>query len=403
MDNFVNIQNKFEPELYEELRTLSIDRFEKGDQFAMCKDKPMLVPIVIKGFVDVSKKDEQGKKVHMYTIEEGESCIITLNAIIHSENNKQQEGIAGDYTESIMVSAEKAKIWITKYPLWREYIFDLYGKRLNDLILQNQVVSSQKGQITDKNKRINSSIKYAARIQQAVLPSEEYMTKVLPQYFILNKPRDIVSGDFYWVEEKDNKLIIVVADSTGHGVPGAFMSMLGISMLTEIVNKEICLGANEILNELRKKIKTSLKQTGEQSEQKDGFDMAVCIIDSQTKELEFAGAYNSLYLIREGELDEIKADRMPVGVHLKEKSSFTSHQTLLQTGDSIYLFSDGFADQFGGNEQQKFKIKNFKKLLLTIHKQTLTQQKQQLEEIFDNWQGKNHQTDDVLVFGMKIN
>ena len=369
----------------------------------MCKDKPMLVPIVIKGFVDVSKKDEQGKKVHMYTIEEGESCIITLNAIIHSENNKQQEGIAGDYTESIMVSAEKAKIWITKYPLWREYIFDLYGKRLNDLILQNQVVSSQKGQITDKNKRINSSIKYAARIQQAVLPSEEYMTKVLPQYFILNKPRDIVSGDFYWVEEKDNKLIIVVADSTGHGVPGAFMSMLGISMLTEIVNKEICLGANEILNELRKKIKTSLKQTGEQSEQKDGFDMAVCIIDSQTKELEFAGAYNSLYLIREGELDEIKADRMPVGVHLKEKSSFTSHQTLLQTGDSIYLFSDGFADQFGGNEQQKFKIKNFKKLLLTIHKQTLTQQKQQLEEIFDNWQGKNHQTDDVLVFGMKIN
>ena len=270
------------------------------------------------------------------------------------------------------------------------------------MLHQHEVVTEQRDQISTKNEKINSSIKYARRIQKAVMPSADYLNKILPDYFIFNKPRDIVSGDFYWVGQNNNKLIVVAADSTGHGVPGAFMSMLGISLLNEVTGKDIKIGAAMILNELRTKIKISLKQTGEKDEQKDGFDMAICLIDLEKRKMEFAGAYNPLYLIRGNKLIEIKADKMPVGIHIKEKKNFTTHETDLQSGDHIYLFSDGYTDQFGGEKNQKFKAKRFKDLLLNIQGESLELQKEKLSETFENWRGKEEQVDDVLVFGVKI-
>ena len=402
-NNISELSKVFEPELLTELMKLPVNSFEKGFKFPGNAEDPNAVPIVIKGHINVSKEDSKGRSFPVYTINEGESCIIALNAIIHSSKNRNQVGIAGEDVETVMVSAEQSTVWIDKYKSWRKYIFDLYGKRLNELLTQHEVVTEQKDQITTKNEKINSSIKYARRIQNAVMPSKEYISGIISDYFVLNKPKDIVSGDFYWVEQKKNKLIIVAADSTGHGVPGAFMSMLGISMLNEIVNKEKCTSAGMILTELRRKIKASLKQTGEKDEQKDGFDMALCLIDLETHKLEFAGAYNPLYLIRKGELMEIKADKMPVGIHIKEKESFTTHETNLQHNDHIYIFSDGFADQFGGEKNQKFKAKAFKKLLLNIQGETLDVQKTILSDTFENWKGKYEQMDDVLVFGMKIN
>ena len=234
------------------------------------------------------------------------------------------------------------------------------------------------------------------------MPSSEYLKEILPNYFILNKPKDIVSGDFYWIEQKDNKLIIVIADSTGHGVPGAFMSMLGVSMLNEIVNKDETIVAGVILTELREKVKSSLKQTGGNNDQKDGFDMAISIIDLENKKLEFAGAYNPLFLIRNNELIEIKADKMPIGIHIKEKDYFTTHKINLNENDSVYMFSDGFADQFGGENNKKFKIKSFKSLLLNIQNKSLQEQHSHLINTFEKWKGDSEQVDDVLVFGVKI-
>ena len=402
INKYSELSKIFEPELVEELKKLSFNKLDKGTVFQADRETPGAIPIVVKGFINVTKTDEKGRRYPVYTINEGESCIIALNAIIHSSTNLDQQGITGSETETVLVPSELSKKWIEKYKSWRKFIFDLYGKRLNELIHQHEVVTEQNDQILVKNQRINSSIKYARRIQNAVMPSDKYIREILPEYFILNKPKDIVSGDFYWVEQKENKLIVVTADSTGHGVPGAFMSMLGISMLNEIVNKENLIDAGMILTELRNKTKALLKQSGGKGEQKDGFDMALCLIDLDNKKLEFAGAYNPLYLIRNGKLTEIKADKMPVGIHYNEKDNFTTHKTELQIGDHIYMFSDGYIDQFGGADNQKFMAKSFREKLLGIQNDSLEMQKTILSETFENWKGDKEQIDDVLVFGLKI-
>ncbi|NJK86310.1 MAG: SpoIIE family protein phosphatase [Bacteroidales bacterium] len=193
--------------------------------------------------------------------------------------------------------------------------------------------------------------------------------------FILYKPRDIVSGDFYWVTKKENTLILAAADCTGHGVPGAFMSMLGIAFLNEIVNKIAInkhissLQANEILQELRAQVINSLHQTGDRAEQKDGMDIALCIIDYEDKKIQFAGAHNSLIIIRNGEIMQYQGDRMPVSYHKNKDLPFTQHTIELQNGDVFYIFSDGYVDQFGGQEGMKFMQANFKNLLLEIYKE----------------------------------
>lgn len=286
---------------------------------------------------------------------------------------------------------------------------ELMETDLNFIMKQGDKIAEQKHKIKiqhdlvqKQNKKIEDSILYAKRIQSAVLPPNRFIQHLLADHFIFYRPRDIVSGDFYWTKQIDDKIYIAAADCTGHGVPGALMSMLGITFLNEIVNKSPVIHANEVLNELRMHIISSLRQTGSTGESRDGLDIALCIIDHKRKVLEYAGANNALYLIRNSSLDEIKADRMPIGIHRKAKESFTNHEIQVQKDDLIYIFSDGYIDQFGGKDGRKFLAGNFKKLLMEHHQKTLGEQKQILEKSFDDWKGERKQLDDILVIGFKI-
>ncbi|HSH53025.1 MAG TPA: SpoIIE family protein phosphatase, partial [Bacteroidales bacterium] len=226
--------------------------------------------------------------------------------------------------------------------------------------------------------------------------------QLIPDHFIFYKPRDIVSGDFYWVTEKNDKIVIAVVDCTGHGVPGAFMSMLGIAFLNEIVNSDVEQKANIILNRLRVYIKKSLHQTGKDYETKDGMDISLCVLDKSNGLLQFAGAYNSLFIISKNQSRTIKGDRMPIGIYRNEKKSFTNHEIKIYPGDMLYMFTDGYIDQFGGKNKRKFRIAPFKELIVSIHKKTMYEQKKILKTKFDAWKGPLEQIDDVLVFGFRI-
>ncbi|MCK4663760.1 MAG: DUF4154 domain-containing protein [Bacteroidales bacterium] len=267
----------------------------------------------------------------------------------------------------------------------------------------NIILHEKNVEISRQKQEILDSINYASRIQAAVLPPEEFLTKILPEnFFILNKPRDVVSGDYYWMALKDDKIVIAVADCTGHGVPGAFMSMLGISFMNEIIKKDDVINADEILNLLRDNVIKSLHQTGESGESKDGMDIALCVLDLDKNILQYSGAYNPLYLIRNKELLQFKADKMPIGIHIHKERPFTNHVIDIQKDDSIYIFSDGYVDQFGGEKNSKFKIKPFKQLLIDIQDKTMNEQKEILNKTIEKWKGSYDQIDDILVMGIKI-
>jgi len=263
-------------------------------------------------------------------------------------------------------------------------------------------VKERTAKIEAQKQEITSSIEYASRIQRAMLPGDEYFNNSFSDYFIIFKPRDIVSGDFYWIGEDEKHIFFTVADCTGHGVPGAFMSTLGISTLDEIITNNTHLKANTVLNILREKIKTSLHQTGKQGEATDGMDVAFCILHKNRKKLEFSGAYNSLFIIHNGEFHEYRADRMPIGIYYGEKETFTNYEIDVQKGDTLYIFTDGFADQFGGPRGLKYMKYNLKKLLSEIYSKPMNEQRIILEEEFGKWQGTLNQVDDVTILGVRI-
>jgi ligand-binding sensor domain-containing protein/serine phosphatase RsbU (regulator of sigma subunit) len=264
-------------------------------------------------------------------------------------------------------------------------------------------IRKQRDEIAEQKKDITDSIHYASRIQGALLPSDEFAKEVLSSYFILFKPRDIVSGDYYWLTQVDNKTIVVAADCTGHGVPGAFMSMLGVAFLNQIVVRDGTISTNEILDKLREYVIKSLKQTGEEGGSKDGMDIALTIINHDTLEAQFSGAYNPLLILRNGEIETIKADKMPIGYHIKVDSPFTSNNVKLQKGDRLYTFSDGYPDQFGGEKGRKFMSKRFKQLLIDTGDLSMEEQKEVLDKEIEAWMGDQHsQIDDILVVGVEI-
>jgi serine phosphatase RsbU (regulator of sigma subunit) len=256
--------------------------------------------------------------------------------------------------------------------------------------------------IEEKNRDITASINYASRIQRALLPKTDEIKGLPESSFILYLPRDIVSGDFYWFSEIKDKLIAVAGDCTGHGVPGSLMSMLGISFLEEIVNNRKIIESAGILDELRKEVQRALHQKGERDEARDGMDIALCIIDKAKKTIQYSGAMNNMYLIREGELTEYFADRIPIGIFELSNDNFTSQNIQYHPGDLIYMFSDGYADQFGGPNTKKFKYTALKALLLEIHGLPLEEQRNRLESTFLDWKGDRAQTDDVLIVGLKL-
>jgi len=262
-------------------------------------------------------------------------------------------------------------------------------------------ISEQKDKIEYQQKELEESLRYAGSIQSALLPDKQVFDRFFTDSFILFKPRDIVSGDFYWIYRKKSVVAVAAADCTGHGVPGAFMSILGISFLNEIVTK--CIPrASIILNKLRENVMKTLHQTGARSEHKDGMDISLCVVNLESMELEYAGAFNPLYLVRKDELIEVRGDKMPIGISFLTETSFTNHKMNIRQGDQIYLFSDGFADQFGGPEEKKFRYGPFKELLLSISKQKMEKQRVLLDKKFNSWSGEVEQLDDVLVMGLKI-
>ena len=315
------------------------------------------------------------------------------------------------------------KLYTKKLKRENEKLEQIVKERTAEITQQNEEITAQrdeihaqkdevekaKDKIEKQKESIMDSIHYASRIQEAVLPPDNFLKEIFNEYFVLFRPRDIVSGDFYWATKLGNKTIIVAADSTGHGVPGAFMSMLGMSFLNEIINKDNVLQANIILNRLRENVKRSLRQTGKDNEAKDGMDLALCVIDTDEMKLEFAGAYNPLYLLRGDEIIRVKADRMPIGIYLREKESFTNNIVDIKKGDLLYIFSDGYVDQFGGTKDSKIKSAKFKELLMENRHKSMEEQKAALVGFLESWMDnydkkgrKYSQIDDILVIGIEI-
>lgn len=256
--------------------------------------------------------------------------------------------------------------------------------------------------LLEQRRELVSSLKYASFIQQAVLPDQRSLENNLSDHFVLHKPRDIVSGDFYYCTRKEELIIIAAGDCTGHGVPGALMSIMGVSFLNEILSSRGPCKPSRILNLLRERVMKALHQRGEELENKDAMDMALCVFDPHTLELQYAGANNSLYHLRRKKLTEIKADKMPVGINAVEEDSFTNHAMQLKPGDLVYIFSDGYADQFGGPMNKKFKYGPFKELLIRISNLPMQEQKEELNRVIDQWKGNEPQIDDILVLGIKF-
>ncbi len=262
-------------------------------------------------------------------------------------------------------------------------------------------LQSQNEQIKQQREAITHSIEYASKIQMASLPPLNLFEQHFSDSFVFYRPRDIVSGDFYFLQKVHQYIVLAAVDCTGHGVPGAFMSMLGVAGLNDIIRRSEVTQANHVLEYLREHIKTSLQQTGKTGEQRDGMDMALVVIDTETMELQYAGAHRPILLVQNGQSTELKPDKMPVGVHRKEEP-FNNQKVNIQKGDCLFLCSDGFSDQIGGENQKTFKSTQLKQLILSNVHLPMRQQSQILETSFDQWKAQNKQIDDVLIMGVKI-
>jgi ligand-binding sensor domain-containing protein/serine phosphatase RsbU (regulator of sigma subunit) len=302
---------------------------------------------------------------------------------------------------------QKAKIELEQEVQLRTYQLRQEKEKVEVI---NREVSEQKAIIEAKNHDITDSIKYAKNIQEALLPPLQNLYSELKEAFVLYQPKDIVSGDFYWFAKRNNKRFVASVDCTGHGVPGAFMSIIGNTLLNEIVTEKNIVQPAEILDELHAGVKTSLKQSESENERRDGMDIALCSLNEEGNMLEYAGANRPLWIFRKNRQGEeafemIKANKFPIGgmeLHVNEKRKFTNHSIPVEKGDMIYIFSDGYADQFGGSKGKKFMVGNMQKLVAEIYHKPVEEQKMLLFKAFHNWKGGLEQIDDVLVIGFRI-
>jgi len=263
------------------------------------------------------------------------------------------------------------------------------------------LIARQKVELELRDKNVTDSLIYAQRIQEALLPSEAYFRKHFEDSFIFYKPKDIVSGDFYWIGEKNEKVFVVAADCTGHGVPGALMSIIGMEIIEKTINEDNIEIPSQILSILNKSLeRTFSREKNIGTIIRDGMDIGLCVIDKKKKKIDFAGAFLPLYLVRNNSLVELKADKIIIGMNA-ESLSYTDHEIDLMEDDIFYIFSDGYADQFGGSENKKFMYRRFRYLLLAIHRFPANDQKSILEENIKNWMGRNEQLDDIMVMGFR--
>ncbi len=286
---------------------------------------------------------------------------------------------------------------------------------------QRDIAIKRGDEIEYQKREIDASIRYAQRIQFAILPTTKPLKKYFNDNFVFFKPRDVVSGDFYWIAEKNNKIIVVAADCTGHGVPGAFMSMLGISLFNQIISEAIDIQSDYVLNKIREMIMSSLKQGLDKIESiKDGMDLSLIVYSPETSEIQFSGAYNSMYIVKNKDIEaltvketrlfsdknkklyEIKADRMPIGVFIIETDNFSKNSIKVDKGDKIYLFSDGYPDLYNRKDKAKFTTKRFKELLIETSDLKMSEQEKRLNQKFEEWCGGYKQIDDIIVIGLEI-
>ncbi|MBO7596821.1 MAG: SpoIIE family protein phosphatase [Bacteroidales bacterium] len=279
-------------------------------------------------------------------------------------------------------------------------------KRINaELQLQKNEIEQQKNLIEQKNCEITDSINYARKIQDNILLPESKLKQWLPQMFVYFKPKDIVSGDFYWFSKFENKYVITAIDCTGHGVPGAFLSMVGNTLLHEIVNIKHVFKPDVILTMLHTGIRLALNQSSEDSDSEDGMDMSLCTVDAKLHRFQFAGAKNNLYVVQGDKLKILKANYYSIGgrqLRPDMQIEFTCYDFMYDDNTSIYMFSDGYLDQFGGDNNEKFNTQRFREMILNNRNLPMEEQKDVLAKTMDKWKGNRQQIDDFLVLGVKL-
>jgi serine phosphatase RsbU (regulator of sigma subunit) len=334
---------------------------------------------------------------------------------ITNGNLRERAEVTGN--NEITKLSEKFNMMIAQLESYYYELEEKVKERTGKIEKQKEEIACQRDSLAEKNSQLNEayveieeqkkhimdSIYYARRIQTAILPSFQQLDSKLKNHFIFYLPKDIVSGDFYWMTEADGLVMIAAVDCTGHGVPGAFMSIVGYNQLHNAVSVKKARKGSDILNELNEGVISTLNENTSESSIKDGMDMTLCVFDFSKGIVDFAGANNPMILIRDNKLIKYKGDRLPIGAFVEHrKQLFTSNIIDIMEGDMIYLFSDGYADQFGGPEDKKFFISRFEELLFDIHKKPLEEQKEVLKTTLYDWMGSNDQVDDILVIGIRI-
>jgi serine phosphatase RsbU (regulator of sigma subunit) len=336
-----------------------------------------------------------------------------VNRITAGHLNERAEVVGNNEITSL---SEQFNEMIAQLESYYNELEEKVRERTAEVVAQKEEIEAQRDTLQEQRNmlaevntslekaynEIEDSIHYASRIQKAILPPDDYLGRVIPNAFFFYKPRDIVSGDFYWVAAKDDKVLVSAVDCTGHGVPGAFMSIVGFNHLNYALNVEEETEPAKILKILDEGVTETLRQTKEQSV-RDGMDLAMVCIDKKKGLLQYSGAFNPLILVRNGEAEKIKADRVPIGGHfVTAKKSFTNHEMKYVPGDMIYLFSDGYADQFGGEKGGKYMSRKFLMLLQSIADKSLKEQHALLDKELRNWMGEEPQIDDILVIGIRL-
>jgi serine phosphatase RsbU (regulator of sigma subunit)/uncharacterized protein HemY len=323
------------------------------------------------------------------------------NQILKQQNELQNMSLNRQRIINYSVSVGLFLVLVLAFFIYRGY---KQKKKANMQLEEKNMLIEEKNKIVEeKNKDITDSIRYAKRLQTAILKPKETITNCFADGFVLFRPKDIVSGDFYWFEKFGDLSLVAAADCTGHGVPGAFMSIIGCNLLSQAVNEYAITQPAAILNSINKGLSKVLQQKGDSYAVSDGMDIALCVFDPAQMTVEYAGAYNPMWLVRDDRLKEFKADKFPVGAFVGEQvKQFSSLKIPVKKGDMIYIFSDGYADQFGGPQGKKFKYKALQELLLNVHMKPCSEQISVIEKEFESWIGKLEQIDDVLVIGIRI-
>lgn len=401
------LQIKKQNQLNSPIYTLTYDSLRGHFVFGVTSSPKPLLRKAYKDFPkDFLQAYKKGGKIDVYEDENGH-WLSAFSAIENSNGQTVAIVVADQRFDDFLIEAQKeifTNIGISL--IFAVVLLVLLLRAMKGILRKEEELTTNliqsKFKLEQQNQDTLDSILYAKKIQDAILPLHSRLKQWLPQSFIFHLPRDIVSGDFYWFKNINGKIFIACVDCTGHGVPGAFMSMIGTILLDDIIEKKGLDQADEILNELHLGVVKSLKQNKRSKASQDGMDIALCIIDKTANQLQFAGAFRPLVHIRNGQLNRIKSDAAPIGGFRGEEPNYHTHQINYLPGDVFYIYTDGYPDQFGGEKNKKYMTRRFRELLLSLHSLEPQEQNLKLQEELDRWKGARDQVDDILVIGFKL-